>query len=984
MKLQSTRPTISVNRITVSLMACLIFMLGAWSLAGTASASGGNEYETLRLKYKFMLTGGNAFNPSDPDISVKIAAIDAAAGANWSQMDTAPSRTSLWSDLTSTSQSHVIAENYIRLKSMALAYSTHGSALEGDAALLSDTIGGLDWMYANRYNTTVTPYDNWFSWEIAIPRELNQIVVLLYDELSPAQMANYMSAVERFSPDPTVCTTSTGGYQEATGANRANKAAVVAVRGLIVESAAKLELARDALSQPLTYVTEGDGFHADGSFIQHGNKAYTGAYGLDLIAFLSDILYVTQGSTWEVTDPNIAHVYEWIYKSFEPLFYKGAFMDMTRGRIIAIESAEDHVTGHGLIRTLAAMTQFAPPVDAANYKSMIKAWVAQDTYLDFYANPDTSLFELNAAQAIAADTTIAARPLPAGVFPYNAMSRTSFYGDGFAFGISMTSNRIKNYEVINGNNLKGWYTGYGMTYLYNSDLDQYSDNYWPSVNMYRLAGTTVDTKAKADTEDYNLFSSRNWVGGTKLGPFGTTGQELNDVSTNLEAKKSWFMFDDEIVALGAGISNSSQSGNGWDGKPRTVETIVENRKLNASGSNALTVDGVAKSTALPWTEAMGGVSWAHLAGSSAGADIGYYFPGGAQLKGLREARTGSWQSMDASGTPAPHTRSYMALWLDHGANPTNATYSYALLPGKTSTQVAGYAADPDYTVLANSPAVQAVKEEGLGVVGANFWTDAYTTVTADGENYLTSNKKAAVMVKESAGEITVSAADPTQANTGTITIIVHRSASSIVSADPGITVQQLSPSIIFTVNVNQAKGKTFQASFSQQERETAPVLYQASTGFSSTQGAGGWSYQTWNGSVYADMIWDAAGGRWQGAEPYSLVMMNSQHPDNTLDSVRVWTAPVAGEATIIGNVAKAASGGDGVVATILHNAVSVFNRTIGGTDRVGHDVFATVTVAAGDRLYFRVNRNATRSSDSTSWDPLILFAPSSAAAVYEA
>ena len=70
----------------------------------------------------------------------------------------------------------------------------------------------------------------------------------------------------------------------------------------------------------------------------------------------------------------------------------------------------------------------------------------------------------------------------------------------FAVGLAMSSARIENYETINGENLKGWYIGDGMTYLYDNDLRQYSESFWATVNPYRMAGTTVDTRPrKAET-----------------------------------------------------------------------------------------------------------------------------------------------------------------------------------------------------------------------------------------------------------------------------------------------------------------------------------------------------------------------------------------------------------------------------------------------------------------------------------------------------
>ncbi|QNK59585.1 hypothetical protein H7F31_12410 [Paenibacillus sp. PAMC21692] len=74
-----------------------------------------------------------------------------------------------------------------------------------------------------------------------------------------------------------------------------------------------------------------------------------------------------------------------------------------------------------------------------------------------------------------------------------------------------------------------------------------------------------------------------------------------------------------------------------------------------------TVDGVEKSSASGWSETMPGVHWAHIAGDNSGRDIGYYFPGGWMIKGLRETRTGSWNEIQRTGSAEPLTRTYQNL-----------------------------------------------------------------------------------------------------------------------------------------------------------------------------------------------------------------------------------------------------------------------------------------------------------------------------------
>ena len=76
-----------------------------------------------------------------------------------------------------------------------------------------------------------------------------------------------------------------------------------------------------------------------------------------------------------------------------------------------------------------------------------------------------------------------------------------------------------------------------------------------------------------NTGNYGLFgipvNAQDWTGGASLnGTYGVAGMHLVSEIGSLEARKSWFMFDDEVVALGAGISMTEE---------RAAETIIENR-----------------------------------------------------------------------------------------------------------------------------------------------------------------------------------------------------------------------------------------------------------------------------------------------------------------------------------------------------------------------------------------------------------------------
>jgi hyaluronate lyase len=784
-------------------IAALLVAQGWAFTAQTVYAA--DEYDSLRAKWEQSITGGIGYDPTDPDYAAVISRITTKAQDNWNTLNKAAGRTYLWSDLQGTTESERVTQAYTRLNAMALGYRTSGSSLYNNATLRTDVVAALDWMHANRYNTTFTSYDNWWDWEIGVPLQLNDITVLMYDALTVQQRTNYMAAVERFSPAVTM-----------TGANRVWKSTVVGVRGVIVKNSAKIASARDGLSSVFTFTSSGDGFYGDGSFIQHGNHPYNGGYGAFLLQDIANLMYLLDASTWQVTHANRINVFKWVYSSFEPLMYRGAMMDMTMGRVMSRYNFQNDVMGRIVTRSVIRLSQFAPAADATAYKRMVKQWIQTDTAHNFYSDASMNMAVL--AKDILDDSNITPRGDLSKNVQFNSMARAVQHRPGYAFGISMHSSRIANYESFSTENTRGWHMSDGMTYLYNGDQTQFSDAFWPTVNSYRLPGTTVEQNT---TIPPAKASDQLWTGGTELEGYGTTGMAIHPYGQTLNARKSWFTFDDEVVALGAGITATDN---------RVVETIVENRKLNSAGNNVLTVNNVAKPTAIPWSETMGGVQWAHLGGSAAGSDIGYYFPGSSTIKGQREARTDKWSSINnlvPFVNTTSHTRNYLSMWFDHGNNPNNAAYSYVLLPNKSVSQVSSYAGSPNITILRNDRTGQAVRENTLKITGANFWGDGGIWM-----GDIWSNKKSSVMMKEGAnGSTDVSISDPMFANTGTFTVEIARAGGAVISKDAAITVTQLTPTIKMTVNATNLNGRVIKANFA------APVMPSKST-FSGIYGLG--------------------------------------------------------------------------------------------------------------------------------------------------
>jgi hyaluronate lyase len=339
-----------------------------------------------------------------------------------------------------------------------------------------------------------------------------------------------------------------------------------------------------------------------------------------------------------------------------------------------------------------------------------------------------------------------------------------------------------------------------MTYLYVGPTEtQFTDDFWPTVDPYHLPGTTVEMTPRTNGEGGGKTTTQSWAGGAKvLNSYGAAGLALaNPLTPGLTAKKSWFMFDDEVVCLGAGITCGDNA---------EIDTTVEDRRLGLSPTNKFTVDGKVFAPAMGWSNGLDNVSWCALDGVG-----GYYFPGGtAGLKAAFVENEGGWSDIAGRrrGFSSSFTDTYLKLWFDHGLKPINATYAYVLLPNMTAGGVASYAANPDIVVVANNPRVQAARKPSLGVVAANFWAGGRNSA-----DVITVDQPSSVITCKNGAAFAVGISDPTQTNTSVMTVTFDQAASALVSADKGVTVKQLSPKLVLKVKLDGSLGRTFQASF---------------------------------------------------------------------------------------------------------------------------------------------------------------------------
>lgn len=747
------------------------------------AGSGPLDFAALRERAKWLLTGG-VIDTADADYGRPLRVLNRGAVRDWEAMDRREGRDSLWPDLGPAAEPLSFSTSYVRLRRIALAWATPGTDLHDDGAVVGDVVDALVLLYEAGYHEHAEQTGNWYWWQIGSASALIQICTLMWDRIPREHLAHYLAAVDRFCPNADERVSSAATRE--TGANRADKAAILALRGVVGEDPDKLTLARDGLSDTagegerslFRLVDEGDGFHRDGSFIQHGHVPSTGSYGLVLLTSVTFALALLKDSVWEVTDPDLTHLYDAVDRSFAPFTEDGLFMDCLRGRSIARPTQRDSDTGPELAAAVTDLAEIAPAGYRDRWRALACGWIERSPAAVPYFD-HASLRGIRQAKEILADTSLTAAPRPASTRVYPGMDRLLVRREAWSWALSMSSNRVAGYEMVGGENLRGWHIGDGMSYLYTVDDPlQFGDEFWPTANPYRLPGITADSREREITghgDDLVVHLPANDVaGGAALADrHAVAAMDLVADGSTLRAKKAWFVVDEVIFALGAGITAADD---------RAIWTTVEHRNRHADGDRRMTVDGVAPREDTDQKYALDGKTWAHLPGVA-----GYVFPAGSTgLHVGRETRRGAWNDIEqgpttGGGDTEVHTRRYATLWFDHGVSPTDAAYAYALLPTASEDETAAWAADPGLTVLANTTAVQAVAAADGGLLAAHFWQAGETGgLVCDGP--------ASVLVQRSDDGIAVAIADPGR-TTQTVTVELPCAADAVVDADDTVTAE---------------------------------------------------------------------------------------------------------------------------------------------------------------------------------------------------
>ena len=783
-----------------------------------------DELASMRETYANNLTGNDMSNKEDAEYLTYMKKYEDAAAAALEQINMdAGKGTKLFNDLelldwankgdNNSHGSATLTTTTTRIKDLVMAYKSQGTKYYNDPEVKKAIDVCLDYLmsgFPNILNYHDRVFGNWWDWSIGVPKDLTIVGILLYDDLDETYRRQLYNMIQILVPDVNYywgrSANGRATRYTATGANGTEMAMNTVLNGMIGNDPVSLFKASDTMVNELRYVEDGkEGFYRDGSFRQHGNFAYSGSYGVEKLRAVTTLATVLNNSTWECTDADSNIVYEWILNAFRPLYADGAIFDMVQGRSISRFNRSDITTGRYAMDAIVRLAANAP----AQYKKALDTFVKTQAALGVAYDPASyyggmkSLSSLVLVKNYISDETI---PLDTDTYTkiYGLMDKAVAHGDGYALGFSMFSSRMGGVESINNENFKGWNTSDGMLTLYNGDQGQFGEGFWATVDPTRLAGITTNHETKPMSSNNIKTNDRDWVGGSALymDNYASVGMDFKSTISDLEAKKSWFVFDDQIVALGAGITTTAGD---------YTETVVENRKTG--NNNKLLVNG-SEAVAANGTEQKA-VNWAWLSENAKGSAIGYYFPGETQLSLKRETRTGRWTDVNKNLKPGDAdevTKDYISIAMEHGTAPTDASYEYVLLPGKTSEEMAAYAESNGIKILSNTKQLQAAADTKSGVSGYNFWSAGESTVPEEsGITKLTSDAPVSLtMFNDGSRNIHLAVSDPTQKGS-TVTLRLEGTGLSVAGADEGVAMNADASGVTLVVNVANKSGATINA-----------------------------------------------------------------------------------------------------------------------------------------------------------------------------
>ena len=590
------------------------------------------------------------------------------------------------------------------LVSMALAYKQEGSALRKNKTLKKKFDLALDHWLEKDYIC-----ENWWNNQIGTPTTMVQLLYIMDKDLSRQQVEKMLAIAGRANMDASGARPS---------GDRARIASILAqtqlwsrnVEGVeevlkIIEGEVKfsgeepmVKTADGGRAHP-NYFAGGRGMQRDYSFHHRPDRVNnTSSYGTSYMNAIVDWAVKVKDTRFRFSEKTVHTLVDYFLDGICKQMVYGTMVDPgVRNRDIARPSG---------FRRRAQDTPFVLRGNTALPERLL-------TIADGYRQAE--LEEIIAARKGDHSHT------PSFAKFFWQTEHFAFQRPGFYTSVRMFSTRNKNMEEpYNGEGLTNHYRADGTNYL--SVTGEEYANIYAVYDFRKIPGATIMQDASMPPENQIQKSGlMDFVGGVTDGLYGAVAFDFISPHDPLQARKSWFFFDDAYVCLGSRIRS--------EGGKEVYTTLNQcylkgDVKLSTGGETVVVPNG---------EHALSQPAWVlHN-------QVGYVFLDAPMQAGLlNKTVTGNWQRLNRQTTVSKGTvqDDIFALWINHGPRVNDGRYAYAVLPNADEARVKAFSARPDVELVSNTKDLQAVYHPGLGIGYAVFYSGGSVrlgdvTLTAD-------------------------------------------------------------------------------------------------------------------------------------------------------------------------------------------------------------------------------------------------------------
>jgi chondroitin AC lyase len=543
---------------------------------------------------------------------------------------------------------------------MAKAYKNKKSKLYNSKALKAKIIKGLEYWVQNDFVG-----DNWHDNEITTPTNLGNLMLVIGDELPADLVAKAQPMIGR-------------AHMNASGARPSGDRIVIA--GILAKNL--LFKGKNEEFEKVVRIIEGEikfstgerGMQHDYSFhhrIDRVNNTSSYGYGKYANAY-GEWSYYVSGTKYAFSKEKINQLIDY--------YLDGIYKQMVYGVYEDISVKNRSITGR---------STFQP------YGTLEIERVLVST--DYRKKELEEILRLRKGEA---------KPTSSFAKFFWQTEHFVFQRPNYYTTVRMFSTRNRNMEEpYNGPGKPTHHRADGTNYLMLKG-DEYL-NIWPVYDWQKISGTTILQKPQLPGPgEIQKDGLTDFVGAVTDGLYGAVVFDFKSPHDPLEAKKSWFFYDDEYVCLGTGIKSKTNL---------EVATTV-NQALLRSDVHVLQ-DGKQQLLS-KGDRALQNVKWIHH------DRVGYIFPQATTVNLLNDVKTGNWaQITDQKNiSREPVNLDVFGLWFNHGSKPSGASYQYIVVPDVSEQTLSETSQNNRFIeILSNTSALQAVKHNKLGLSQLAFY-----------------------------------------------------------------------------------------------------------------------------------------------------------------------------------------------------------------------------------------------------------------------